>query len=338
MSVSFDIGTKYIKIAVGSAKKQTISVNNTYSIKIPSELSVGTPISQITAITDMLKNFLRENKIKKQPCAITISDDRFLIREMTLPKGSPKELKGMAHNEMISTHSAKASDITEVKIINRTEDGRLLVRAASYERRLVEAYYKLIQDLDLKPKSLTFHSDSISRLMQSTTTINNNPTEHKSFILIDTGMFACIAHVYEDGKPKSSRYMPIGFSDLFYYMTDRTALDEDKTVFTPSFRINSGLYNELPVHVQNQTEIFINRLADEISKLLRQLSSGITTGSFSPDYVYLFGGNGAIEGLDERLGSILHLNVSKLESVSGIKITAGCDDLIYFFNAAAALC
>lgn len=339
MPLSIDIGSKHIKIAQGTVKRDGVMVNATYNIKLPYELSVGAPLSQIASLTTLLKSFIKSNKIKKQSCSLSLPDDKFLIRNLSIPKGNAQEIKGMALHELVATYNAEPNSIVEAITLNTQEDGKLLVRASAIDRQLVKGYYNMLEESKLLPKSLNYHSNAIAKLMKANPSINGSKTTKKNYVLLDCGMFACTAHVFNEGVHSHSRYLPIGFSDLYYHLSRRNPMGEpsDKTtVYTPTFTQESTEYKNMPSVVTNQIESFLSRLTDELAKFMRTMSLNALS-SDSLEVIYLYGGNTALDGLAGRIGETLNVNVETVNTISNIAFKPGCDNIIYHINSAAAL-
>ncbi|MDR1687707.1 MAG: hypothetical protein LBS21_03735 [Clostridiales bacterium] len=353
MALSIDIGSKHIKIVQGVPKKDGVTVTATFNAKIPNDISVGTPESQIAAITGIIKPIFvkdknrrrvadsetKDVKIKKQPCSITLSDDKFLIRNVVVPKGTVAEINGMALQELIGTYSVNPLSVVESMTLNIQEDGKLLVRSAALDPEYATGYYKLIQDIRQIPKSLNYHSNSIAKLMKSMPSINGTKTAGLNYMLMDCGMFSCILHVFHEGRPVQARYLPVGFSDLYYHLSRRNPLGEDAdkaVVYTPNFLQTSSGYRNMPSVVTNHIENFLNRLADELAKYMRTLSLSIGS-SGNIENLFLFGGNAVLEGLPERLEELLGFKVERVKTLFNVDMKPGCENIIYHLNSIAAL-
>jgi len=343
--ISMDVGSKHIKVAIGNPKKDSVTVLQTHSVKIPQEITMGAPSTQLAAITNLVRPlFLKDKKAKtkdekNQPCNITLSDDRFLVRNVTVPKGSAAEIKSMALQELVATYSVDPESIVETSILSTQEDGRLLVRAAAAERDLTLGYYNMIEDMKLLPKSLNYHSNALIKLMRSQPQINGMNIGGMSYMLLDCGMFACTCHVFNGANHVQSRFLPVGFSDLYHHLARRNPMGDlgDKSiVYTPTFIQTSAEYKNMPSVVTNQIEAFLKRVSEELGKFLRTMSlSGAASGNM--ERIFMFGGNAKIDGFDHRLGASVNIKAEPVTSVSNVELRSGCDNIIYNLNAAAAL-
>ncbi|MDR3092125.1 MAG: pilus assembly protein PilM [Clostridiales bacterium] len=338
MALSIDIGTKQIKVVQGIVKKDAVSITGTFSVKIPNEVAIGTPQTQIVAITDLLVPAVKNNSVQlAQPCSITISDDRFLVRNVSVPKGNPEEVKGMALQEMISAYNIPPTNIVEAQVLSTQDDGKFLVRAASMDRTIVESYRDLITNIRMQPKSLTMHSNSIVRLFRTFPAVNGVNLANKSFMLMDCGMFSCIVHVFAGGAHIASRYLPVGFTDLYYHMSKRSAMaefSEKSTTYEPTFAKDTEEYQAIPPMIMEQIENFLRRLSDEITKFARTIPKIAEAGVAN---LFLYGGNSLIPGLAYRLGEAMDISTSVIDNVENVELKPNFENIVYHLNAAAAL-
>jgi Tfp pilus assembly PilM family ATPase len=345
MPVSIDIGSRHIKVAVGSPRRDGVAVHTTHNIKIPQEVTMGAPSTQLAAITNLLRPIFmgdRQSKTKaekNQPCNVTLPDDRFLVRNVTVPKGNAVEIKNMALQELVATYNVDPSSIVETMVVSTQEDGRLLVRAASADRNITEGYYNLVEDIKLVPTSLNYHSNALAKLLRAQPQINSTNVGGLSYMLLDCGMFACTCHVFSGGNHMQSRFLPVGFSDLYHHLSRRNPVGDttDKTiVYTPTFVQASNEYKNMPSVVTNQIEQFINRIVEELKKFTRTMSlSGVSSGNL--ERIFLFGGNAKIDGFEHRLSSMTNIKSEVISTVSNVDLRPGCEGITYQLNAAAAL-
>ncbi|GHU55472.1 hypothetical protein AGMMS49975_17320 [Clostridia bacterium] len=340
MPISLDIGTKQAKVVQGIPKKDSVTVTQAFAVKIPNELSIGSPATQVTGMITILNPAVKNNNVPlAQECSITVSDDKFLIRDVVTPKGNYDEIKGMATQELIATYNINPGNVTEIKILGDAEEDKVNVRAASLDRAVVDAYLDMTRNIKMVPKSLNYHSNSIIKLLAKWPQINGISLTNKGFMLIDCGMFSCIPHIFGDNAHRVSRYLPVGFTDLYYHMQKRSAMsdftDAVAKTYEPVFDQSSEEYQAMPKNIVDQIESFLRRFTDELTKLIRTIPP--TASGERVDNIFLYGGNSKIQGLDQRLTEILGVQTSVITSVSNIEMKQNSDELVYFLNAIAAL-
>jgi len=320
VAISIDIGTRVIHIAMGQAKKSGhVSITRCNLVKVPADILAESPVQQQKSVFLLVKPALDAMHAKHVACSFTLPDDKFLIRELTLPKAPKADLRGMVKQEMISLYSAGEDDLVEMDIIAQLPDGMLNVRGAAFSKALADGYMQFAIDSAMTPQSLSYHSFNIGKLASFKPDINGAPISGRNVVLADMGMVACIVHVISDGKAVFSRYLPVGFSDLNYILTPRSVLDETdgrKGLLTASFDRNGAEYKEYSPYIAEQVETFFYRLSDEFSKLLRFLASSRTVAQI--DAMYLFGGNSLIPGLAPRLGEAVSIRTEVVGAVSTI--------------------
>jgi len=340
MAVSIDIGTRAVHIIIGEAKKSGhITIKNSDMIMIPANMLAEDQIQQQRSLFTIIKPALSQMNVKRTDCNFTLADDRFLAREFSLPKCSESDLRGLARQEMISQYGAAEDDVVEVQVLARQPDGTVAIRAAAYSKALTDGYFKFAIESSLSPRSLDYHSDSIKKLVSYKPEINGDTIADKNVILADLGMFACIVHVVSYGRTVFSRCLPVGFGELSHVISGRGIPGDSNnanSLEAASFNQRSAEYNSYPPHVSQQIEAFFYKLADEMSKTLRFLSTSKVVDHV--DALYMFGGGSQIPGLAPRLGKAIAIRTEDVQTVSTITAPVEIyDKLPLLLNCAGSL-
>ena len=345
MAVSIDIGTRAIQILSGHVRKSGhITIKDSKLLILPADILTESQSQRQSSVFTLIRPVLNAMNIRRNDCSFTLSDDRFLIRELKLPKASDKELRHIAKQEMINLYNAAEDDIVEIDNITRLPDNTVSVRTAAFGKVQTDGYWNFASGSSLNPRSLSFHSSSISKLAATKPDINGNIISNKNVILADMGMFACIVHAISAGKSVFSRYLPVGFGELSQSLVMMAHPDDQEgsriiqgTILRDiSFDYESSIYRAYPPHIVQQIELFFSKLADEFTKTLRFLVSSRIVNQI--DAIYLFGGGSQIHGITQRLGRTINIRTEDVQTISTITAPDGMQrDLPYLLNCAGSL-
>lgn len=362
MAVSIDIGTRAVQILSGQVRKSGhIALKENKLIMVPADILTESKNERQNSIFSLIKPVLSAMNVRHADCSFTLSDDRFLIRELKLPKAPDKELRNIAKQEMINLYSAAEDDIVEIDNIVRLPDNSISVRAAAFGKVQTDGYWNFAIDASMNPRSLGFHSSSISKLAATKPDVNGSPIGSVNVILADMGMFACIVHAISSGKSVFSRYLPVGFGELSHALmlmaypemmahpemmmhpddqggagVLQSAILQGNILRDASFDYESSVHRSYPQHIAQQIELFFSKLADELTKTLRFLISSKIINHI--DAIYLFGGGSQIHGLAQRLGRAVNIRTEDVETISTISAPDGIHrDLPYLLNCVGSL-
>ena len=345
MAVSIDIGTRAIQILSGQVKKSGhITIKDSRLLMLPADILTESQSQRQNSIFTLIKPALNTMNVRRAACSFTLSDDRFLIRELKLPNASDKELRNIAKQEMISLYNAAEDDIVEIDNIVRLPDNTIKVRAAAFGKVQTDGYWNFASGSSMNPRSLGFHSSSIGKLAATKPDINSYPIGNVNIILADMGMFACIVHVISSGKSVFSRYLPVGFSELNQSLVmmvypddqDGSGISQNAILRDVSFDYEGSMYRAYPPHVAQQIELFFSKLADEYTKTLRFLLSSRVVNQI--DAIYLFGGGSQIHGLAQRLGRTVNIRTEDVQTISTITAPDRIQcDLPYLINCVGSM-
>ena len=339
MAISIDVGTSVVHIITGQARSGHVTVADCQLVRVPAEILAESQEYQQREVFTLIRPAVESMRAKRMECHFTLSDDRFLLRDLTVPKAPESDLRGIAKQEMISLYNASEDDLVEIGSIAHQPDDKVSLRAAAFNKNLVEGYIKYAVDFSFIPKTLSYHSYNIGKLVSAKPEINGFPIAGRTVLLADLGMFSCIIHVITDGRSVFSRYLPVGFNDLYHILTQSNNLGEKQAVYGPlvaTFDSGSREFMAYSPQIVEQVKTFFYRLSDEMSKILRFLFSSRIADNV--DALFLFGGSALIPELERRLGEAIAVRTEAVRYVSTLKISGDSANKVHFLlNCAGSL-
>ena len=87
--LGLDLGASAMKLAVGDQS----GVSQIASVLLPSDLIRDRKMVSEEAVAQEVKNALREQHMKKRPCAVVIPAESAIVRRLTVPYMSPEQLR-----------------------------------------------------------------------------------------------------------------------------------------------------------------------------------------------------------------------------------------------------
>lgn len=108
MELSIKFSSDYITVteqSVSTAKG--IVVHNVVRAAMPEGAFANGIVVNTSAVADVLKSVLKENKIKTKKTVLCISGMDLIYKEVKLPKSAPRHLRDMLRNELLKTNALK---------------------------------------------------------------------------------------------------------------------------------------------------------------------------------------------------------------------------------------
>ena len=87
--LGLDLGVSAMKLAVGDRS----GVSQIASVLLPSDLIRDRKMVSEEAVAQEVKHALREQHMKKRPCAVVIPAESAIVRRLTVPYMSPEQLR-----------------------------------------------------------------------------------------------------------------------------------------------------------------------------------------------------------------------------------------------------
>ena len=152
--LGLDLGVSAMKLAVGDRS----GVSQIASVLLPSDLVRDHKMVSEEAVAQEVKHALREQHMKKRPCAVVIPAESAIVRRLTVPYMSPEQLRVNLPYEF---HDFVQGDkdqyfydyaVVAVREGRKGEDGKeepptLDLLAAATRKETIAAYRRMLRRL-----------------------------------------------------------------------------------------------------------------------------------------------------------------------------------------------
>ncbi|MCR4430732.1 MAG: type IV pilus assembly protein PilM [Tepidanaerobacteraceae bacterium] len=213
--LGLDIGSHNLKWIIYTRNKSRPIIHAWGMEKIPADCIINGRILNKDKLLNSLNEVLKKNSIKASFATISLACPEMIVRTVNLPKLNQKELQKVVEYEAEQYIPGSMENyIIDYRILAK-ENGEnkivlLKVLIVAVPSKIIENYIELIEELNIKPLSVDFHSNSACRFINR---FMNNLGE-KNYILIDLGSSNTIITIVEHGEPIISRIIQIGSDDI----------------------------------------------------------------------------------------------------------------------------
>lgn len=348
--VAFDFGSKNIKVAIGASKNGHISLIKYEIIPTPKEAIFDGIIHQKAKIVELLKKFVKENKIKRQKIMINISSGETILRTFNFPKMKEKELRRAVKFEIehllpepIDNYVIDFTilDEYEEKIENEEKVSMLKVQTATLPKRIVMTYLHIFQEAGLKIDVIDVHSNSILKLLKRRKKIIKNLSNQEildtNIALIDLGNQKTTITIMEYGNVFLNRIIPKGGRDITHIISEVLEISMQDA---EEWKLNNHYFNmdgneEVYATLKSDLEDFMLEINDIINySISRSIQQKL-------DYIYLIGGGARNKGICEYFENYMNITTRLGNDYDNIQVKEKektfSEDLLYLWNVLGIL-
>lgn len=336
--LAIDIGSEKIKMIQGFYRKGEFNISKIGVIQLPKYYIENEYVKNPDELAKEISNFIRAEKFKAKNAIITIKAVEAVIRDIDLPKCSPKELRPIIKNEMIHSYHANEANMIQYKLIDSKKDDKgnqtNRYRAASVNHEMISGYQELLKKAKLSPIAMDINVNCIDKLIKVLKNINDYQISNKTIMLVDFGAVYTSVYIYSAGNQKVFRNLDIGSQEiekkiseeLFVSPEDAKKMKEQDYNFLVSGSENEQYYNVLKSYFYN--------LIEELRNIIRFYNDRVEQNSI--DQIFTMGGGCSLFGLTEFLQSNLNIETQAINKIN-VKNKKQNYDLHEYLNALGAL-
>src|SRR5699024_804690 len=228
--VSIDLGSYETKIVEGRVKNKKIEIDKYFSFLTPVKTYENGYIINKELLSYSLKEELSKNEIRTKNAYMSIKSSSVFTREIILPNVGKEEIDGILKYKLEEYLPIETNEyIVQYRTMGKTEEKhgkKQNILLMANPKEIVEGHFCLLKNIDLEPRVLDFQSNSITKLIDYSSTINNKyETEEKIFALIDLGHNSTNITILKDGYMQVARIIDIGGKDLKKDIINESAED-----------------------------------------------------------------------------------------------------------------
>jgi len=320
--VSFDIGSTTIKIVQGAYYKGKLSIDNCIKIKTPTNAVIDGEIKDEEAIITMIGAALRQYSIRAKDAICTTNPSSVINREIIVPKVDREELETVVRYEIKQYLPINLDEcILQMTVLGEVEDEfegktKLNVRVIAYPKSIALEYYKLLNNLGLRPYALDINFNALNKFVNHTDIAEFENEIKSSIALIDMGANFIDINIYKDNKLDFTRRIKVGGNDIDNVLINDGDF-EPKTIM--SVKQNNIDLQEDGSLAKVETKLVEDVLDEWIEKIemILQFYKNVSLENTIKN-IFLFGGSSRFKGLNKYMSEKLGINVSNLSDASNI--------------------
>jgi type IV pilus assembly protein PilM len=290
--LTIDVGSRNIKILVGSVSGKSIRMQNQILLDTPENAVLNGLVVDPDAVAAALKGVLEQNRIRDKKATVVITSTDIVIREIKLPKTGKKNIDMIVANEMESFLGE--DDYSVEYFMQDQEDGALRSFAFALPSQVVETYKKMLLSAGLMPAALDIASNCVRKLVTKWNLLATDG-DPRLDILVDIGYSFINFNIFEK-------------KNLLYSRCVKIDADEEVKKHVDSLR------NKPRSELEQDIEFagYLSVIGDEIQKIIQFLISS----DFRMDdlKVFMCGGCANFDEVTYLLGEYMNMDISLIES------------------------
>lgn len=302
--IGIDIGSNYIKMV---KMKRNNKIARFAIEPIPEGVMAQGRIEAQEPLIDLIKNIKSKYKISGDSCAVCISGNEIIVRELTIPEMNEDQIMENIRHEIASFLPFKHEDYTiDYKVIDYQTDGndgigKLKVLVAAVPIRQAKAYVDVLKKAKLKVKYIDVGSNVDSKLSRWIIhTIGKN--DLKDIAIIDFGAQTTDVTILNKGNYSLHKMISNGGEYLTSIIADKAGMDMQEA---EEYKRKINFFeasedNMIAQHVVN----YFDYLIMDINRILEFYKN--RNNHKGVDQIYIMGGGSFLKGLsnyfEKRLG------------------------------------
>ena len=324
--VAFDIGSSNIKVVEGMYYKNKLSINKCMEIPTPDDCVDDADIVNNTQLLSTVQYMLEENRISAKDAICTTNSSQIINRELVIPKVEEDEMETYVKYQMQQYLSINLDNyILQVTTLDEEvegEEGKMKVRVISFPKKIVSAYYKFINDLNLRPYVLDVTFNSVSKILNMAGYVEKGERENRVVAAIDMGAASINVNIYNKGILEFTRMVKSGGNEIDYMLHDKFYCTKSNYVSVISEKAN--LQEDTFSDENKEIKDIVDECVEKIDKILHFYKN--KNGNIPIDKIYIYGETSRIKGMDRYIETKLNTATVRINSIDNKNIVIKDND------------
>jgi len=305
--IGIDIGFSAIKI---------VQIKNNKVVKcgmktIPEGMMNQGRIMEPSQLVSNIKLLLKENKISGDLCAICISGNEIIVREMKLPEMNENQIMENVRQEITSFLPINQEEyIVDYKILDYIEpkegvNGKLKIMVAAVPNSMAQSYLDVLKMANLKICYIDVFPNIAGKLAQQITS-----GKAGNIGIIDFGAYSTNFIITKDGNYILHKTMTNGGDYLTTQISKKyniDMLDAEEMKKKKDFFVNNYQNGE-----NRFVETYMNYLVTDMERTIDFFKNN--NNQVGLDSIYITGGGSLLKGLPAFLNQHLNLEINHLSN------------------------
>ena len=317
--LSIDIGSSYIKFAVGQKMGRRLKVDKTFKARLPAGVYENGHMHNIQEMKSIIQGALNANSVKLKDVICTLESTDAIKRELVVPAVAPEDLSEMVSYEIGQYLPIDINSyVLQYKIVREFEEENVKkyeLLVAALPKEIVHNIYSMLIEMGLDPYALDIHSNAVDKIAAEYELFNEASIKENTVAFLDLGHENINVIIVEKGQYKFNRLIKNGTRDFEQLTTEF----EFKTI------------DDISQHLD-----VVDRWIEEIDKVFKYYTSRSVDNTI--DKIFIYGGISVMEGLDTYIHERVNIPVELIKSIDNVEIVAGNEyTLAQSLNAISAI-
>lgn len=296
-------------------------------------------IIDIHKITYDIDKALEQHRIKAKKVVFSLQSTNVITREVDLPSVAEEQLASMLEYEIQQFFPTSLEDYViqykKLKTFNE-DDRKTRLLVAAIPKSIVQSYWELSKELNLKPLALDIHSNSISKLFMKGLKLDGLDYREHTLAVVDLGYEGININIIKDGTLEFSRLLPIGGKEIDIMISKVFEIPKEQAEELKKTPKRDILEE---ARFDNLVNSCIQGWGEEIQRIFKYHTSRELGNRI--DQIYLMGGHANLKKIPEGMKGYFNIPTNVLSYLSNIKLNVSKGneeiDLKYYLNAIGAI-
>lgn len=323
--VGLDIGSNSIKLAELKETKKGYQLKNIGETLLPPEAIVNKVITNRDAVSEAIYSLIEELRIKTKNAVISISGHSVIIKKVSIPKMSEKELREAVPWELEQYIPQSIEDVNyDFQILpGQTPEGNMDILIVAAKKDVTNDYINVVNDAGLNPVVVDVDVFALENMYEA-----NYPESGGVVALVNIGASVTNINILKNGISVFTRDITTGgnqFTELIQKEFD-VGYDEAEKMK------NSLGRSDVSPELDRISQDFTDLISGEIKRTLDFFST--TLWREKVDKIMLGGGTAKVPRIREVLEDITNTPVELLNPFRNILYSPNDFDPEYILDIA----
>ncbi|HHT96474.1 MAG TPA: type IV pilus assembly protein PilM [Clostridiales bacterium] len=314
--IVIDIGASQLKVV---QMKANMEVKAWGTVAIPEGFISQGRIEAQGPLADLIKKALSKHRIKGNKCALCISGNEVIVRELVLPEMAPEQILENINYEIISFLPLKHADYSiDYKILEyiKAEDDkpdRIRLMVAAIPKVMVNQYIGALKKAGIKVVYVDVVQNSLTKISKLISYENNTMSAAENICIIDIGARTCEVVILSDGEYFTHKTIIKGSNDVTKLISEKNEIDYDRA---DELKKRENYFNQ-----ENEVTKYFENLFSDIDRTISYFKNRKHGQEINK--IYITGGGslqpGLIEFCNKRLSTKTEFLADQLKNYKNQK-------------------
>ena len=309
--VGLDIGSSAVKVVEAEKKRSGWVVRNFTSVTLPEDAIVDGEIVNHAAVVEAILAAIKESGTKAKLTSSSVSGSSIIIKHMTIPKTTPRELDDQVYWEAEQYIPFDMKDISlDYEVVQEDMgDGKMDILLVAAKKDFIEKRLVAIREAGLEPEVVDVDVLSLANVFWE----NYEMTPDNAVVLVDIGASLTKINIINQKTTIFTRDVGVGGKNLTQEIQNKLGVSFQEAEV---LKVDSCSSGQIPEEVQPLLTALSENIALEIRRSLDFYAASPV--QFPVTGVFLSGGGCRLPGLAEMLSEMLGLPVEFLNPFNKI--------------------